>query len=58
MIRCDGKDCGALETMPEPQADGEEIIMPMAPKDWVLVLNPMKTYCPACKFLYGNLNEE
>lgn len=53
MVVCDGERCGAMESMPPPVSNGEEITMMLAPKDWMVVMDScVKTYCPACKYLY------
>ena len=50
MARCDA--CGVLETMPEPEVGPDEVMMAVAPTDWMICFDPPKAYCPACKYLH------
>jgi hypothetical protein len=57
MCVCD--DCGAMEMMPNPEASDGEIVMAVAPKDWMAAFGSeeVKAYCPACKFLHSGEKE-
>jgi len=52
--------CEAIENVPAPEFNGDEVVMQMAPDGWIVIATsgePNKYYCRDCKFGIGGVSQ-